>query len=301
MRRPRPAHHPAARPPRSGQGTGARANRSRRDRARLGPAAWRRRRRPSRPQPHPADALLAQLAYVVVNEAGASVYSTSQVGRDELPDLDATLRSGISIGRTAPGPAGRAGQDRAPEYRRRALPARRQSQAAQGDARVGHLELRQLRRRRPEHGERPVAAARLGSQPVDRPADRRLSQGARSVRRPRAVDAGRGGRSGDIHPGGGLPQDPRRREPARPDLDPSRVLPGRDQAAGEVRVRARRGARQGPPARAQRKAGPGRRPASCRASWRSASSRSATSSKRSAAPSATPAKTCPSRSSRRGS
>ncbi len=51
------------------------------------------------PRPHPADALVAQLAYVVVNEAGASVYSTSQVGRDELPDLDATLRSGISIGR----------------------------------------------------------------------------------------------------------------------------------------------------------------------------------------------------------
>ena len=54
---------------------------------------------PEPPRPHPADAQLAQLAYVVVNEAGASVYSTSQVGRDELPDLDATLRSGISIGR----------------------------------------------------------------------------------------------------------------------------------------------------------------------------------------------------------
>ena len=51
------------------------------------------------PKPHPADPILAQLAYVVVNEAGASVYSTSQVGRDELPDYDATLRSGISIGR----------------------------------------------------------------------------------------------------------------------------------------------------------------------------------------------------------
>ncbi len=51
------------------------------------------------PKPHAADQLLAQLAYVVVNEAGASVYSTSQVGREELPDSDATLRSGISIGR----------------------------------------------------------------------------------------------------------------------------------------------------------------------------------------------------------
>jgi len=54
---------------------------------------------PTPPQPHPADPVLAQLAYVVVNEAGASVYSTSQVGREELPDSDATLRSGISIGR----------------------------------------------------------------------------------------------------------------------------------------------------------------------------------------------------------
>jgi uncharacterized protein len=54
---------------------------------------------PSPPQPHPADAVIARLVYVVVNEAGASVYSTSQVGREELPDCDATLRSGISIGR----------------------------------------------------------------------------------------------------------------------------------------------------------------------------------------------------------
>ncbi len=51
------------------------------------------------PKPHPADVLLAQLAYVVVNEAGASVYSTSQIGREEFPDSDATLRSGVSIGR----------------------------------------------------------------------------------------------------------------------------------------------------------------------------------------------------------
>lgn len=39
------------------------------------------------------------VAYCVVNEAGASVYSTSGLGREELPDYDATLRSAISIGR----------------------------------------------------------------------------------------------------------------------------------------------------------------------------------------------------------
>ncbi len=39
------------------------------------------------------------VAYVIVNEAGASVYSTSRIGREELPDCDATLRGAISIGR----------------------------------------------------------------------------------------------------------------------------------------------------------------------------------------------------------
>jgi uncharacterized protein len=39
------------------------------------------------------------LAYVIVNEAGASVYSASPLGREELPTYDATLRGTISIGR----------------------------------------------------------------------------------------------------------------------------------------------------------------------------------------------------------
>lgn len=39
------------------------------------------------------------LKYVVVNEAGASVYSTSNVAREELPEFDATLRGAVSIGR----------------------------------------------------------------------------------------------------------------------------------------------------------------------------------------------------------
>ncbi len=41
----------------------------------------------------------ADLAYVIVNEAGASVYSASSVAREEFPDYDATLRGTISIGR----------------------------------------------------------------------------------------------------------------------------------------------------------------------------------------------------------
>jgi protein Tex len=54
---------------------------------------------PPPPRPHPADAQLASLSYVIVNEAGASVYSASPVGREEFPDYDATLRGTISIGR----------------------------------------------------------------------------------------------------------------------------------------------------------------------------------------------------------
>ncbi len=37
--------------------------------------------------------------YLMVNEAGASVYSASPLARDELPDLDVTLRGAVSIAR----------------------------------------------------------------------------------------------------------------------------------------------------------------------------------------------------------
>ncbi len=37
--------------------------------------------------------------YVIVNEAGASVYSTNRLGREEFPEYDASARGAISIGR----------------------------------------------------------------------------------------------------------------------------------------------------------------------------------------------------------
>jgi transcriptional accessory protein Tex/SPT6 len=46
-----------------------------------------------------ADLKARGVAYVIVNEAGASVYSTSRTGREEFPNYDATLRGAISIGR----------------------------------------------------------------------------------------------------------------------------------------------------------------------------------------------------------
>jgi uncharacterized protein len=57
---------------------------------------------PAEPPAPPAEPLpeaLPELAYVIVNEAGASVYSASPIGKEEFPNLDATLRGTISIGR----------------------------------------------------------------------------------------------------------------------------------------------------------------------------------------------------------
>ena len=238
-------------------GKGAKVNRTRRDRVVAIPACARPPP-PEPPRPHPADAL-ARAARLRCRQRGRRQRLLDEPGRPRRASRPRRDLAQRHLDRPpAPGPAGRAGQDRAPEYRRGALSARRQSQAAQRDARVGHLELRQLRRRRPEHGQRPLAPARLRPQPVDRPADCRVPQGTWPVRRSRTVVEGRGHRSGDVHPGSGVSQDPRRRASARPELDPSRELPGRHQAAGEVRVQSGRGARQGSPARAQRKAGPGR-------------------------------------------
>ncbi len=42
--------------------------------------------------------------YLIVNEAGASVYSASPLARAELPDMDVTLRGAVSIGRRAQDP-----------------------------------------------------------------------------------------------------------------------------------------------------------------------------------------------------
>src|SRR5690606_40265751 len=40
-----------------------------------------------------------ELKYIIVNEAGASVYSASPLAADEFPDLDVAERSAVSIAR----------------------------------------------------------------------------------------------------------------------------------------------------------------------------------------------------------
>ncbi len=39
------------------------------------------------------------VSYIIVSEAGASVYSASEVGQEEFPDLDVSIRGAISIAR----------------------------------------------------------------------------------------------------------------------------------------------------------------------------------------------------------
>jgi uncharacterized protein len=46
----------------------------------------------------------SHLHYLMVNEAGASVYSASPLARSEFPDLDVSLRSAVSIGRRVQDP-----------------------------------------------------------------------------------------------------------------------------------------------------------------------------------------------------
>jgi uncharacterized protein len=43
--------------------------------------------------------LNGDISYVIVSEAGASIYSASEVGQKEFPDLDVTIRGAVSIGR----------------------------------------------------------------------------------------------------------------------------------------------------------------------------------------------------------
>ena len=45
-----------------------------------------------------------ELQYLVINEAGASVYSASDLAREEFPELDVSLRGAVSIGRRVQDP-----------------------------------------------------------------------------------------------------------------------------------------------------------------------------------------------------
>ena len=67
---------------------------------------------------------LAKVFSVMVNESGASVYSASDIARQEFPDLDLTDSRRHLHRAAVAGPAGGTGEDRSQVDRRGAVPAR---------------------------------------------------------------------------------------------------------------------------------------------------------------------------------
>ena len=173
------------------------------------------------------------VAYVIVNEAGASVYSTSRIGREEFPEYDATLRGAISIGRRLQDPlselvkidpanigVGLYQHDVKAKHLRTSLDEVVEScvnyvgvdvnTASPALLRyvsgLNQLTARRLYEYRREHG--PFRIARAA---------------ARSARAWR----------GDVRPSGGLPENSRRRQSPGLHVDPSRKLLRRPIAALE--------------------------------------------------------------------
>ena len=67
----------------------------------------------------------------MVNESGASIYSASDVAREEFPDHDLTVRGAVSIGRRLMDPLAELVKLDPKSHRRRPVPARRRPGRAQ--------------------------------------------------------------------------------------------------------------------------------------------------------------------------
>ena len=64
------------------------------------------------------------ISVVMVNESGASIYSASEVAREEFPDQDVTVRGSVSIGRRLMDPLAELVKIDPKVHRRRTVPAR---------------------------------------------------------------------------------------------------------------------------------------------------------------------------------
>ncbi len=164
------------------------------------------------------------VAYVIVNEAGASVYSTSPLGREEFPEYDATLRGAISIGRRL--------QDPLSELVK-IDPANIGVGMYQHDVKAKHLQtsLDEVVESCVNYVGVDVNTASpallryvsgLNQLTARRLYEYRTQHGPFSNRE--QLQRGARLRRGDVRPGGRLPEDRRRRQPAGRHLDPSGKL-----------------------------------------------------------------------------
>ena len=164
------------------------------------------------------------VAYVIVNEAGASVYSTSQLGREEFPDYDATLRGAISIGRRLQDPlselvkidpanigVGLYQHDVKAKHLRTSLDDVVESCVNYVGVDVNTASPALLRY---VSGLNQLTARRMYEYPLP----------ARPLPQSRATPRGARLRRSDLRPGGRLPEDQRRRQPPGRHLDPSGKL-----------------------------------------------------------------------------
>ena len=65
-----------------------------------------------------------KVQYIIVNEAGASVYSASKLATEEFPNFDVGQRSAASIARRLQDPLAELVKNRSEIHRSRSVPAR---------------------------------------------------------------------------------------------------------------------------------------------------------------------------------
>ena len=182
----------------------------------------------------------AGVAYVIVNEAGASVYSTSPLGREEFPEYDATLRGAISIGRRMQDPlselvkidpasigVGMYQHDVKAKHLRTSLDAVVESCVNYVGVDLNTASPALLRY---VSGLNQLTARRLYD----------YRDAARSVSQSRAAQGSARLRRGGVRAGGRLSEDRRRRQSARRHLDSSGKLPAGAAGAGEAGLHAGR-------------------------------------------------------------
>ena len=156
-----------------------------------------------------------KLTKAMVSEAGASVYSASELAAKEFPDLDVSLRGAVSIARRLQDPLAEL-----VKIEPKAIGVGQYQHdvdqiGSRPLARCGGRGLRQLGRRRRQHGVGPAAGARLRSQPDARLQHRRLPRRERRLQSAHQLEEGAAPRRQGLRAGGGLPAHHGRQEPAR--------------------------------------------------------------------------------------
>ena len=135
---------------------------------------------------HQVNAVGARVSYMIVSEAGASVYSASPLAAEEFPEYDVNLRSAVSIARRLQDPLAELVKIDPQGHRRGPVSARHAAQAAGRGALRRGGGLRQRRGRGREHRLGVSAGARGGLERRHGEEHREVPGGQRALHRPQA-------------------------------------------------------------------------------------------------------------------